>query len=75
MDRSLQVKGGAEETGALVEEFGTKLSRMVDECRSALSHGEQVLVFSGWARLLKLAADVLDDQSIPTASLLVSQNG
>ena len=48
------VKGGAEETGGLVDEFGTKLSRMVDEVNSALAAGEKCVIFSAWARLLHL---------------------
>ena len=31
----------AEETGGLVDEFGTKLSRMVDEVKAAIAGSEQ----------------------------------
>ena len=55
--------------GGLVEEFGTKLSRLIDEVKVALEGGEKVIVFSSWARLLQLAGEALADQKIVASSL------
>ena len=52
-----------------MEEFGTKLSRLIDEVKVALEGGEKVIVFSSWARLLQLAGEALADQKIVASSL------
>jgi hypothetical protein len=56
----------------LIDEFGTKLSRLVDEVKAAIAAGEKCVVFSAWTRLLQLAADALDDQNIAAVSLVGS---
>ena len=63
--------GGAEEAGgaSLVDEFGTKLSRLVEVVKDASAKGEKCIVFSAWTRLLHLAADALADQEITVCSL------
>jgi hypothetical protein len=63
--------GGAEEVeGAnLVDEFGTKLARLVDEVKHASAKGEKCVVFSAWSRLLHLAGGALADQNIAFSSL------
>jgi|EP01043_Picozoa_sp_COSAG02_P038803 hypothetical protein len=63
--------GGAEEAGgaSLVDEFGTKLARLVDEVKQASAKGEKCVVFSAWSRLLHLAGGALADQNITFSSL------
>ena len=62
--------GGAEEAGAnLIDEFGTKLARLVDEVKQASTKGEKCVVFSAWSRLLHLAGSALADQNITFSSL------
>ena len=63
--------GGAEEAGggSLVDEFGTKLSQLVEVVKDASAKGEKCIVFSAWTRLLHLAADALVDQQITVSSL------
>lgn len=63
--------GGAEETGgaSLVDEFGTKLSCLVDVVKQASAKDEKCVVFSAWSRLLHLAGGALADQHITFSSL------
>ena len=53
---------------AMVDEYGTKLCRMVEEVRS-LGEGERCVIFSAWGSLLHLAGASLAASGIGHALL------